>query len=517
MYKVLIADDERLIRMTLKNIIDWNALNCVVIATCKDGEEAYRVFKEGKPDIVITDLKMPEMDGITLIGHIKEERPATQVIVLSNYSDFELVRDAMKAGAQDYLLKVTLDREDLTRIITQCIEHCDGAQEEPQEEKGLKELQQCLMLTLNEHETDADAYQKALRMNAFEGYEENYAIAFFRVDDIDTLYEEKFQDHALLRTNVENMIQESFSAYLPYRLIFLSNHSGVILFQCKEIRRVSSLCHNMIRNMKQYLSIKLSIALSDVMHRFVLFQDVFEELLRNHSLRFYLGEGVLIQGAQKLKFITLSPSEVSFHRELAEAYENKQEEAMLDVVKRMCLYMNQHNVDPKEVLDYFIFVLNYLEGKDYERGHESSLLYRSVIFHLRGCETLQKMENILLTFLHELMEWHRSHHVVRYRPEVEALIQYIEGHYQERLTLHKMAEDLQLKEATISRMFKNETGMNLNYYVNEVRMKKAMELLKETDMLIKDVSTAVGIEDQLYFNKVFKKFYHVSPSDIRKA
>ena len=88
MYRVLIADDERLIRMTLKNILDWNRLNCVVIATCKDGEEAYRLFKEGKPDIVITDLKMPEMDGIELITKIKEERPSTQVVVLSNYSLF---------------------------------------------------------------------------------------------------------------------------------------------------------------------------------------------------------------------------------------------------------------------------------------------------------------------------------------------------------------------------------------------------------------------------------------------
>ena len=126
------------------------------------------------------------------------------------------------------------------------------------------------------------------------------------------------------------------------------------------------------------------------------------------------------------------------------------------------------------------------------------------------------MKSILSTFIKELIEWTRNHYAVRYRKEVEDLIAYMENHYHERLTLHKMSEDLGLKESSISRMFKHETGMNLTYYLNEIRMKKAMELLNDTDMLIRDVSIAVGIEDQLYFNKVFKKFYHMSPSDVRK-
>lgn len=516
MYKVLIADDERLIRMTLKNIIDWNALNCIVIATCKDGEEAYRLFKEGKPDIVITDLKMPEMDGIELITKIKAERSKTQVIVLSNYSDFELVRDAMKAGANDYMLKVTLDKNDLERIINQCIQHCDGASGEVQEAKGIKELQQCLLLTQNEHVMNEAQYHNALSMDAFDGYEENYALAYFRVDHINDLYEEKYQDHMQLKNNIENMIQESLSTYIPYQIIFISNHSGVILFKSKELRRISSLCHNMIRNMKQYLSIHVSMTLSDVMHSFVVFEKVYAELLKEHNLRFYMGEGVLIQGNYGIRFHHLSIPELPFHRDLYEAYDNQDEVSMKTLIEDMCKHMEKEFIDPEEVLDYFIFTLNYLEGKDYEKGKPATLPYRTAVFHLRECETLDKMKGILQTFLHELMEWNRNHYAVRYRKEVEDLITYIETHYNERLTLHKISEDLGLKEASLSRMFKHETGMNLNYYLNEVRMKKAMELLRDSDMLIKDVAIAVGIEDQLYFNKVFKKFYHISPSELRK-
>lgn len=79
-----------------------------------------------------------------------------------------------------------------------------------------------------------------------------------------------------------------------------------------------------------------------------------------------------------------------------------------------------------------------------------------------------------------------------------------------------IADHLHMNESTLSRMFKSETGVNVNYYVNERKMKKAMELLSNQDSMIKDVALAVGIEDQLYFNKVFKKYYNISPSEFKK-
>lgn len=107
MYRVMIVDDEQLIRITLKNMMDWQALDCAILALAKDGEEAWQIYQEAHPEIVITDLKMPKMDGIELIQRIKKDNPNTQIIALSNHSDFELVKEAMKAGAYDYLLKVT--------------------------------------------------------------------------------------------------------------------------------------------------------------------------------------------------------------------------------------------------------------------------------------------------------------------------------------------------------------------------------------------------------------------------
>ena len=104
----------------------------------------------------------------------------------------------------------------------------------------------------------------------------------------------------------------------------------------------------------------------------------------------------------------------------------------------------------------------------------------------------------------------------KYRREITEVMDFVEKNYHQKLNLKMLAETLDMNESTLSRLFKSETGINLNYYMNEKRMKKAKELLQEPAYKIKDVANAVGMEDQLYFNKVFKKYYHVSPSDYRK-
>ena len=116
----------------------------------------------------------------------------------------------------------------------------------------------------------------------------------------------------------------------------------------------------------------------------------------------------------------------------------------------------------------------------------------------------------------EIETWLKDTSSNKYRQEILDVIEYIEQNLNRRLTLHTIAEDLCMSESSLSRMFKNETGKNLNYFINEQKMKKAMDILTNEPGRIKDVAMAVGMDDQLYFNKVFKKFYNVSPSEIRK-
>lgn len=519
MYKVLIADDEKLIRITLKNMIDWKALDCDIVALAKDGKEAYEIYKEVHPEIVITDLKMPEMDGITLISKIHEDNKNTQVIALSNYSDFELVRDAMKAGAFDYLLKVTLEEKELENIIRQVKESCEASAISTNEdgEKAMKALQHQMVLSKNEHHTmDQEEFLKLLNNPLFDDYKEHYQMAYFRVDNIYGLYENKIKDHIQLKTNLADLIKESIPMHMKHMDIFISNHSGVIIFQSSEKIRVMNVCNSILRDIVQYMDIHVSIILSDKAYGFNEFFSIYQTLLAAQEKRFYIGEGTLIQLENIQAFQELNMNQITYHIDIIEAVKAKGFAQVSQLIEDALLYMKQHMIKPIQVLEYFVFIFNNIEGNEIAKGCKQAFHFDKVNKRIHTCETLDKLATVLEESFQLVEDWVKDTNTNKYRKEIMDIIQYIDENYTRKISLTMIAEHFEMTESYLSRMFKSETGKNLIYCINEKKMKKALELLIESDVKIKDISTSLGMEDQLYFNKVFKKFYNISPSEYRK-
>ncbi|MEF9967191.1 MAG: response regulator [Longicatena sp.] len=518
MYKVLIADDERIIRITLKNMIDWKAFDCEVVGTAKDGNEALALFDDLQPEIIITDLMMPGMDGIELITKIKERSKNSQVIALSNYSDFEYVRDAMKAGAFDYLLKVTLEKKDLENIITQVKENCkaDNINHEEESESALNELQQCLVLMKNEHVVGKEKIQKTLEQPIFQAYEDGYQLAYFRIDNINHLYQNKIKDHTLLHTHLSDLIKESIPVAMEHLLLFISNHSGVILFHSKEKLRILNICNSMMRNIHQYMDVHLSITLSDVLYSFDAFFEIYEKLLKSQTMRFYEQEGSLIQCEDKIEFHDLKMDDIHFHLDILEAVNHTDFDKVNQLEEEMILYMKENEIKPSVVIEYFIFIFNNIEGNEIAKGMKQALAFDKLAARIRMCETIDKLKEVVDDSFQQIEIWMKDASTNKYRQEVLDIMAYVEAHLDQRLTLKVIATDFEMSESSLSRTFKSETGKNLNYYINEKKMKKAMDILSQSGGMVKDAATAVGMDDQLYFNKVFKKFYNISPSEVKK-
>lgn len=137
MYKVLIVDDETIIRKGLKNIVDWQGVGCVVCAEASDGIEGLEMIKVHLPHIIIVDIRMPGMDGIEMISNAKKIVPASKMIILSGYRDFEYVQGAIKLGAFDYILKPS-KIEDITSVINRAKESLQDEQRKALQVKELK-------------------------------------------------------------------------------------------------------------------------------------------------------------------------------------------------------------------------------------------------------------------------------------------------------------------------------------------------------------------------------------------
>lgn len=518
MYKVLIADDENLIRITLKNMIDWNALDCEVIALAKDGDEAYQIYRSAHPEIVITDLKMPKMDGIELITKIRSENKNTQVIVLSNYSDYELVRDAMKAGAFDYLLKVTLEEKDLMDIIRQVKENCEASSLtlNQEEDTALMQLRQCMVLQKNEHIMEAEEFGKALIQPIFTSYQQDYQLVYFRIDNVNLLYETKIKDHGALKRNLQDIIKETIPFSIPYLMIFLSNHSGVLLFHHEEKIRVLNICNSIIRNLNQYMDIAVSITVSPKEKEITAFYQAYIDLLETHEKRFYEGEGSLLSSEETITFEELDMNAIDYHTRLIKAVQEKDFE-MVNHIKEEALHdMKLHHISPYQVKEYFIFILNNIEGNEIVKGLKEAYPFESFHRQIRYCETFDRLKQVLDTSFEEICKWLWDSGSNKYKKNIMDIIHYIEENLDKKVTLKMIADHFDMSESYLSRNFKNETGMNLISFINDKKMTMAKELLEDDRYMIKDVASMVGMEDQFYFNKVFKKSYGIAPSEYRK-
>ena len=304
--------------------------------------------------------------------------------------------------------------------------------------------------------------------------------------------------------------------YLQYQIIFISNHSGVLLIHSAEKIRVMSICHSIIRNIEQYMNLKVSITLSDVQHSMDSFDAVYRKLIQAHEQRFYRGEGVLIQSEEPNVFCSLDMNNVHFHKDFLEMAAKKNFNEVEDIIVNMLSYMSNHYIFPHQVIDYVIFIIHQLEGKEIEQGTRQNLPFDVITTRIRMCETIDKLEEVLHDGFLKIEAWKKDTNNGRYRKEITDVMEFVDKNYSQKLNLKMLAETLDMSESTLSRLFKNETGINLNYYINEKRMQKAKELLQSSELKIKDVASAVGMDDQLYFNKVFKKYFNMTPSDYRK-
>jgi len=225
---------------------------------------------------------------------------------------------------------------------------------------------------------------------------------------------------------------------------------------------------------------------------------------------------VLIQSEGYQPFHELSLDDLHVHLDILEAQKARDFASIAQLQQEALSYMREHWIDPKTVKDYFVFIFNNMEGNEISKGKKIAIPFDKLNEQIRMAETIEKLDEVLDESFTVIDSWLKSEETNKYRKEVVDVMEYVEAHLDQRLTLCMIAQHFEMSESTLSRMFKNETGKNMNYYINEKKMQKAMEILVNDAAMIKDVAAAVGMDDQLYFNKVFKKYYHVSPSEVRK-
>lgn len=524
MYRVLIADDEAYIRSGLKSFVDWPALGCELAGEAADGVEALRLADELAPDILLSDIRMPGLDGLDLCAAMQRSHPHTQLILLTGYPDFEYARRAIGCGVTGFVLKPTTAQQ-ITEAVRKATARLAQSGGRRDAERALMEQQtQNLLLQQNsflQRVLNAEHFSSLFvlsELSALSLQLQNYALLEIRVHAEDWESPAITEDLARIR----DALRAAFAGF-DTRFLDASDHRFFLFVSAPEdgaplVPAILTRCRELVHAAENFSSLRLFIGVSRLHPDLLSLQQAKAEAGRAASFASY-AEGSAAYSEESLPDIPAA--QFGAVRELLHAFEyavlQLDFSACRDASARLIAYIRteqlpfaqaQHLVQlacmacVQRIWTYRPEV--FAAG---DRSAAESAAY--------ACRTLGELEAVLRGATEEA-EACLSQPGEDAVSAIRLTRTYISGHLSEELTLEALAARVHFSPSYLSRLFKRETGQNLTAYIQSERIARAKELLLTTDLHFYEIAESVGIGNPIYFSKLFKKLTGQQPKEFKE-
>lgn len=534
--KVFLVEDEMVIRRGIKNSIDWEKEGYIFCGEASDGELAYPMIIKEKPDILITDIRMPFMDGLELCKLVKKELPNIKILILSGYDEFDYAKEAIRLGVTEYLLKPISSGK--------LLEALNGVSESIRREKEDKDLVRKYMEEMREnteHEKQkffeqmiagnlsmADALEtgKKYEMNLSAGM---YNLLLFRF----TLGEENRKSGELLG-EAEYAI-EKLTERLEYVFEFQRGVEGwaFLLMADNEEQmseRVKELSKDLEEIMKNYSTIAYFGGIGQPVARLRELEESFREAERALAARFTMELNRIIsvedirmaQNVDTLDDIEITSfGEIEKARTMLEKFLNNGAEDEID--EFVDVYINEL---PEEnlksvlmrqyiIMDAYIVMMSFcekIEGIEGEMQAQSEELKNS----MKTSQTLEEIKNYIRMLLKKIIGVRDTISGRRYSDIIEIAKDQIRKTYMsDEISLNTIAAEVGMSPSYFSSIFSKEMGKTFVEYLTEIRMDRAKELLMCSSMKTSEIGYEVGYKDPHYFSYIFKKTQNCTPKEFR--
>lgn len=536
-YKVMLVDDDAFARTSLKGLMNWEKHGYIICAEASNGSNAVEMIQRIAPDIVITDISMPIMDGIGLIEYLVENHPAVIVIALSGYDDFDYVRQSLKLGAIDYLLKHRVNETELLNILQAA---CKRIQKECQAltrersvaqqlqlgKEALKRefLQQLTTGTLKEPENIE------LQMNRLEIEltSEYLTVMIIEMDDF-TQLQTKYT-----LTELDTVIK----SFLDLASEILKDYGKSLIFQINGGRFVVIFsfgnCHSQaycqtqindcierIRNsIARYLNFTASLSVGRTAHSFKTIVQSYHEAEQFLKNKFYEGKDHVYRDSG------FEPSgqsafsiDVALEKKLLTELKSFNISRVSIVIEGIFSDIAAQKINYQSTQMICIELMNLVTRVAREYNLEK-LVYsgpESPYLQLSKLETLDDLKQMILGLygkLGQLLEkmGRRDH----YSEYTEKAVHYIYNHYQEDISLDDAASFAGVSGSYLSRVFKEDSGKGFVEFLNWVRVERAKLMIENQSGKLKFIVKEVGFNNYNYFFKVFKDQVGLTPLDYER-
>lgn len=494
-FHLLIVDDEATMRKGLSSFINWESIDCIVSAAACDGADAIEKIENAPIDIVITDIKMPEVDGLGLAKYIYENHPEIAVILLTGYAEFEYARTAIRYNVTHFLLKPTSKDEIITAV---------------------KEAQQKIIISKRQDSIAkselAFLKDQFLQDLTCSGVTPDTAAGLERFDiSLDCYYIAAFQlneNPAEIKQLKELIIRQKSNSYC-----FRCNNLILSIYYYDQLESVIENCNEIIRIPGHLYSMKISAGISQLHHGPEEFSTATFEAIHTLSLTFYSTSSIAVFDRQNIQseYILSAEDTLSLYS-LETAILQRDFASASSVTGALFMKLKSNFVnasDVKNICSHIYYLVFRVLAKYQLIPPSEEFLVRisrsSDIFQLEDIiEQLLSLAKKTLTASEK-----------KYSQYVQEAILYIREHLSENLVLEDIAHYAHINSSYLSRTFKKECGYSITEYITAMRIERAKDLLANSSLLTYEIAEQIGINDSSYFSLLFKKHTGLTPTEYK--
>ena len=505
MKKVMIVEDEELILQGIRNILDWDSLGLQVVHMAHDGTEALKMWDEEPVHIVVTDISMPEMDGLELLRRIREKEEQVRFIILTGYDEFAYAREAVRLDVENYILK-PIDEEELIRQLRETVRKL-----EEMDRKKLtyidEKTQWMHFLNGKSEKSDGEKFAEMLGL-ATEGHSYHGAVMKWNLDGL----KEKKITNMIVELKKEEHLR---IVHLPPDSLLMILDRGRMDEAARSEEQVREYFSELQNQMESRFNIMTFICVGASFQRF---EELPEAYRSAKKLQKYLiiegyGNCISLPQIQNRKTESVRMDETQLRKFILK----KEKEAAVDYIEDLFINNIRKDADVSSLYQMAVKMAMLLQDmkKEYKlesgRFHDVSELMETIF-------SADDIHGIKTAFISEIVEIIECMHEEdsQYTPVVRQIIGEVQKNYREDMNLKTLAHRYHMNASYLGQLFQKEVGCSFAQYLSNTKNGIAKELILNTNMKINEIAKQVGYPDTSYFYRKFKQSYGVSPASMRE-
>ncbi|AEB30929.1 two-component response regulator [Carnobacterium sp. 17-4] len=531
----MLVDDEQDIRQSIIELVHWEKMGFEIIGEASNGEEALEVMEDNVPDILITDIKMPIMDGIELSKRVREENPAVKIVFLSGYEDFEYAVSGIKLTILEYLLKPA-SISDLENMLGKVREKLD---EEKRSANDLETIEKDFLkkfdvnkmsflvslITDNYSDVSESEFQKLLQTYQLDLTGERQVLLNITIDKPSFAKSSSgSQNLELMKFSLTNTIRKIVDKYVQGEVFTFTSNSVAILSDTKENIEMYTdiLVKEINKSVQKIFGFSIGIGVSEEYVRISDTKRAFQSSISALNYQTTLGEnkGIYISDIETVRQNEIVFDEVNEAKlvSLIKIGSKEELETFIDQLFQQ-FYVGMNS---QEHLQIFLMELYVSVLKAYKTTilkYDSDILQQvQVISEIHRYEDRQVIKEWFKNFCLSAIAIIQEQRKEKSDSLAKQSYDYLVKHYSDSsLSLKQVSKQMLISPSYFSSLFKKENGLSFTDALVKIRMEKAKEHLLTTDHKIFEIAIDSGYTDQHYFSYCFKKYFGESPNKIRET